>query len=325
MEFLSGSFLVAVRTVHRFSRDERQGAQRIRARRDLSLRPHYRRQRTRPHHPHPDRRSHGSRGSANDYARRSATGHHHARQRHDQSERRRLLQSHRSQSRDRRSRELPSWRLRNSLRPLLRSVIGQVEMDELLAARDTVNHKLQTILDSQTENWGVKVSNVEVKQIDLPAEMQRAMARQAEAERDRRAKVIAAEANFKLRRNFPKPPSHGKKPGDPSTSLSCRPCPRSRARRARPSSIPLPMDLLKPFLKNTRHCYFDAEAAAHLCHSTSRYRLFSARVRSAAAVDASGPSLLRAITLQLTLYAPSENCRFESRPDSSCRDPSSSP
>jgi len=78
----------------------------------------------------------------------------------------------------------------------LRSVMGQVEMDELLASRDAINHKLQTILDSQTEPWGVKVANVEVKQIDLPPEMQRAMARQAEAERERRAKVIAADGEF---------------------------------------------------------------------------------------------------------------------------------
>jgi regulator of protease activity HflC (stomatin/prohibitin superfamily) len=78
----------------------------------------------------------------------------------------------------------------------LRSVMGQVELDELLSAREAINHKLQNILDQQTEPWGVKVANVEVKQIDLPVEMQRAMARQAEAERDRRAKIIAADAEF---------------------------------------------------------------------------------------------------------------------------------
>lgn len=78
----------------------------------------------------------------------------------------------------------------------LRSVLGQVELDELLSARETLNTKLQGILDQQTEPWGIKVSHVEVKQIDLPPEMQRAMARQAEAERERRAKVIAAEGEF---------------------------------------------------------------------------------------------------------------------------------
>jgi regulator of protease activity HflC (stomatin/prohibitin superfamily) len=78
----------------------------------------------------------------------------------------------------------------------LRSVLGQVDLDELLSSRETLNVKLQTILDAQTEPWGIKVTHVEVKQIDLPPEMQRAMAQQAEAERERRAKVIAAEGEF---------------------------------------------------------------------------------------------------------------------------------
>jgi len=78
----------------------------------------------------------------------------------------------------------------------LRSILGQSELDELLAARDKINHALQQIIDAQTEPWGIKVSNVEVKHIDLPSEMQRAMAKQAEAERERRAKVIHAEGEF---------------------------------------------------------------------------------------------------------------------------------
>jgi regulator of protease activity HflC (stomatin/prohibitin superfamily) len=75
----------------------------------------------------------------------------------------------------------------------LRSVLGQVELDQLLSERDTINQQLQQIIDEQTDSWGVKVSLVEVKHVDLPAEMQRALARQAEAERERRAKVIHAE------------------------------------------------------------------------------------------------------------------------------------
>jgi regulator of protease activity HflC (stomatin/prohibitin superfamily) len=75
----------------------------------------------------------------------------------------------------------------------LRSVLGQVELDELLSQREKINRQLQEIIDRHTEPWGVKVASVEVKQIDLPQEMQRAMARQAEAERERRAKIIAAE------------------------------------------------------------------------------------------------------------------------------------
>ncbi len=78
----------------------------------------------------------------------------------------------------------------------LRSVIGQFEMDQILSHRDEINSKLQTILDDQTEPWGIKVSNVEVKAIDLPIEMQRAMARQAEAEREKRAKIISAEGEL---------------------------------------------------------------------------------------------------------------------------------
>jgi len=78
----------------------------------------------------------------------------------------------------------------------LRSVLGQVELDELLSEREKINVELQTILDRQTDPWGIKVSAVEVKHVDLPAEMQRAMARQAEAEREKRAKIIHAEGEF---------------------------------------------------------------------------------------------------------------------------------
>src|SRR5687768_8552744 len=75
----------------------------------------------------------------------------------------------------------------------LRAILGQVELDELLAERDRVNRAIQQVLDAHTDPWGIQVSNVEVKHIDLPQGMQRAIARQAEAERERRAKVIAAE------------------------------------------------------------------------------------------------------------------------------------
>jgi regulator of protease activity HflC (stomatin/prohibitin superfamily) len=78
----------------------------------------------------------------------------------------------------------------------LRSVCGQAELDELLSARDKINSDLQEILDAQTDPWGIKVATVELKHIDLPQEMQRAMAKQAEAERERRAKVINAEGEY---------------------------------------------------------------------------------------------------------------------------------
>ena len=78
----------------------------------------------------------------------------------------------------------------------LRSVLGEVELDDLLAHRDQLNNRIQTILDQHTEPWGVKVVNVEVKQVDLPESMLRAMAKQAEAEREKRAKLIHAEGEF---------------------------------------------------------------------------------------------------------------------------------
>jgi len=78
----------------------------------------------------------------------------------------------------------------------LRSILGMVELDELLSEREKLNLQLQEVLDKQTDPWGIKVTLVEVKYVDLPQEMQRAMAKQAEAERDRRAKVISAEGEF---------------------------------------------------------------------------------------------------------------------------------
>ena len=84
----------------------------------------------------------------------------------------------------------------------LRSVIGQFELDETLSQREQINNKLQVILDEQTESWGIKVSNVELKAIDLPIEMQRAMAKQAEAEREKRAKIISAQGEFEASRKL---------------------------------------------------------------------------------------------------------------------------
>lgn len=78
----------------------------------------------------------------------------------------------------------------------LRSVLGEMDLDDLLSQREKINEKLQTILDMQTDPWGVKVSNVELKHVDISEDLRRAMARQAEAERERRAKVIAAEGEF---------------------------------------------------------------------------------------------------------------------------------
>ena len=86
----------------------------------------------------------------------------------------------------------------------LRSILGQVELDELLSNREEINDKMQKIVDEQTDAWGIKVSLVELKHVDLPSEMQRAMAKQAEAERDRRAKIIHAEGEFQASENLAK-------------------------------------------------------------------------------------------------------------------------
>jgi regulator of protease activity HflC (stomatin/prohibitin superfamily) len=84
----------------------------------------------------------------------------------------------------------------------LRSVVGQFELDELLAQRDKINHKLQQIIDEQTEPWGIKVNIVEVKDVELPNSMQRAMARQAEAEREKRAKIIHADGELQASKSL---------------------------------------------------------------------------------------------------------------------------
>ncbi len=94
--------------------------------------------------------------------------------------------------------EVESYRyaVEQAAQTALRSVLGEVELDDLLSQRETLNEKLQKILDDHTEPWGVKVDRVNLKQVDLPQEMQRAIAAQAEAERERRAKIIAAEGEF---------------------------------------------------------------------------------------------------------------------------------
>jgi regulator of protease activity HflC (stomatin/prohibitin superfamily) len=131
----------------------------------------------------------------------------------------------------------------------LRSVLGQSELDDLLSQRDKINHRLQQIIDSQTEPWGIKVSNVEVKQIDLPQEMQRAMAKQAEAERERRSKVISAEGEFQASQRLAD--AANILAGEPS-ALTLRYLQTLReiaTDRNSTTIFPVPIDLLKPFLK----------------------------------------------------------------------------
>jgi len=131
----------------------------------------------------------------------------------------------------------------------LRSVCGQVELDEILSQRDKVNLQIQDILDRSTEPWGIKVSLVEVKHIDLPEEMKRAMAKQAEAERERRAKVINAEGEFQA----------AQKLIDAAALMETQPMSlqlrylqtlnQIAAENNSTVVFPIPIDLFKPFLK----------------------------------------------------------------------------
>ena len=150
----------------------------------------------------------------------------------------------------------------------LRSVLGQVELDDLLSARDKINQQLQRIIDEHTEPWGIKVANVEVKQIDLPQDMQRAMAKQAEAERERRAKVIKAEAEAQAAARL----------ADAADVISRNPATLQLRYLQTLTEIgveqnstvvfPLPMDLVKPLLE---------AAQAQLPSAASETPLFTRR------------------------------------------------
>ena len=131
----------------------------------------------------------------------------------------------------------------------LRSILGQFELDELLAARDKINEQLQSILDKHTDPWGIKVSLVEVKHIDLPEEMKRAIARQAEAERERRAKIIHAEGEHQASEKLLEAAiTLAKEP----TALQLRFLQTLVEVAAENNStmlFPVPIDLFQPFLK----------------------------------------------------------------------------
>jgi regulator of protease activity HflC (stomatin/prohibitin superfamily) len=130
----------------------------------------------------------------------------------------------------------------------LRSVLGQSELDEILSQRDKINQQLQQIIDKHTEPWGIKVSNVEVKQIDLPQEMQRAMARQAEAERERRSKVISAEGEFQASQRLS---DAAKILSDQPSALTLRylqTLVEISSEHNTTTIFPVPIDLLKPFM-----------------------------------------------------------------------------
>jgi regulator of protease activity HflC (stomatin/prohibitin superfamily) len=130
----------------------------------------------------------------------------------------------------------------------LRSILGQAELDSLLSERDKINQELQAIIDEQTEPWGVKVSVVEVKNVDLPQEMQRAIARQAEAERERRAKVIHAEGEYQAAEKINQAAEVlGKTPvGIQLRYLQT--LVEISSEKNSTTLFPIPIDLMKPFL-----------------------------------------------------------------------------
>ncbi|AHZ84837.1 slipin family protein [Bdellovibrio bacteriovorus] len=134
----------------------------------------------------------------------------------------------------------------------LRSVMGQYHLDDVLEHRDKINAALQVILDKATESWGIKVTMVEVKQIDLPKEMQRAMAREAEAERERRAKVISAEGEVQRAQKLQE--ASNTLAGSPSALQLAYLQTLTEIAGDKSNTIlfPLPLDMIKPFMEMTK-------------------------------------------------------------------------
>jgi regulator of protease activity HflC (stomatin/prohibitin superfamily) len=153
----------------------------------------------------------------------------------------------------------------------LRSVAGQAELDELLAARDKINEKLQYLLDEATDAWGIKVSQVELKHIDLPSEMQRAMAKQAEAERERRAKVIAAEGELQASIKLTEA---AKKMAEEPVTIQLRFLQTLTEVSAEKNStvvLPIPIELLRAFESYSQSkSYVAGKAHDHIGHPSER-------------------------------------------------------
>jgi regulator of protease activity HflC (stomatin/prohibitin superfamily) len=131
----------------------------------------------------------------------------------------------------------------------LRSVLGQVDLDDLLSNREHINQQLQKIIDEQTEPWGIKVSVVEVKNVDLPIEMQRAIARQAEAERERRAKVIHAEGEFQASAKLAQAAGVISQQSGALQLRFLQTLTEIATEKNSTIIFPLPMDLIMPFMK----------------------------------------------------------------------------
>ena len=143
----------------------------------------------------------------------------------------------------------------------LRSVLGQRDLDDLLTNRETINEELQKIIDEQTDPWGIKVSVVEVKDVELPQQMQRAMARQAESERERRAKIIAAEGEYQASQRLRQAADRLESP----TALQLRLFQTMGEIAVNQNStiiLPIPLDLFRPFLESQNGTYGQGVQAA---------------------------------------------------------------
>jgi regulator of protease activity HflC (stomatin/prohibitin superfamily) len=143
----------------------------------------------------------------------------------------------------------------------LRSVLGQRDLDDLLTNRETINEELQKIIDEQTEPWGIKVSVVEVKDVEIPQNMQRAMARQAESERERRAKIIAAEGEYQASERLRQAADRLESP----TALQLRLFQTMGEIAVNQNStiiLPVPIDLLRPYLESQNGSYGEGVRAS---------------------------------------------------------------
>jgi regulator of protease activity HflC (stomatin/prohibitin superfamily) len=133
----------------------------------------------------------------------------------------------------------------------LRSVLGEVELDDLLSQREKLNARLQTILDEHTETWGIKVAKVEIKQVDLPQEMQRSIARQAEAERERRAKIINADGEYQASEKLSEAASILAKEPITITLRYLQTLAEIGTEKNTTIVFPIPVELLSAFLRKT--------------------------------------------------------------------------
>ena len=164
----------------------------------------------------------------------------------------------------------------------LRSVLGQKDLDDLLTNREAINEELQRIIDEQTDPWGVKVSVVEVKDVEIPTQMQRAMARQAESERERRAKIIAAEGEYQASERLRQAADRLESP----TALQLRLFQTMGEIAVNQNStiiLPVPIDLFKPFLEsqNGASSYGQEVRAARLEEEKEAERLYKEAVGEA--------------------------------------------